>query len=131
MTDMPRRFTRLAAAALATAAVFGPAAAFAAKDPACKQTRWSLQVPQGMSEGEAVIIQSPENHVWRVGVGGVPADAMLIIEYRSTVGSKGEVVLSSGAAELVEGATVTMRLKRDSSLKGVAVAGTWNMKCGK
>lgn len=121
--------SRLVATAFAAAVVFGPVAAFAAKDPACKQTKWSLQVPQGMSEGEAVIIESPENHVWRVGVGGVPADAMLIIEYKSTVGSKGEVVLNAGAAELVEGATVTMRLKRDATQKGVAIAGTYNMKC--
>jgi len=128
---MMRTRRMLAGALLAACLSLPGGAAFAAKDPACKQTRWTLQVPQGMSEGEAVIIESPENHVWRVGVGGVPPDAMLIIEYKSTVGSKGEVVLNSGAAELVEGATVTMRLKRDSSMKGVAVAGTFNMKCGK
>jgi len=122
----------LAAAAVSFACLAGGTAAAAAKDPACRPAKWTLSVPQGMSEGEALIAESPENHIWRVGVGGVPADAMLIIEYKSTVGTKGEVVLNSGAAELVQGSSVTMRLKRSGmGAKGVAVAGTYNIKCGK
>lgn len=126
------RPTLLFATVLAVAALAGPGSASAAKDPACKSTKWTLAVPQGMSEGEAVIVEAPENRIWRVGVGSVPANAMLIIEYKSTVGSKGEVVLNSGAAELVEGSTVTMRLKRGSAASAqLAVAGTYGLKCGK
>ncbi|SHE59113.1 hypothetical protein SAMN02745157_0515 [Kaistia soli DSM 19436] len=127
------RLAPLLAAAVSIACLAGAGTAeAAAKDPACRPTKWTLSVPQGMSEGQAVIAESPENHVWRVGVGGVPADAMLIIEYKSTVGTKGEVVLNSGAAELVQGSIVTMRLKRSGmGAKGVAVAGTYNIKCGK
>ncbi len=125
---------RIAAAVLAACCLAGAGSAeAAAKDPACKPTKWTLSVPQGMDQGEAVIAEAPENHVWRVGVGGVPASSMLIIEYKSTVGTKGEVVLSSGAAELVEGSSITMRLKRSAAAaaKAVAVAGTYNIKCGK
>ena len=122
----------LAAALVTFACLAGAGSAEAAKNPACKPTRWTLTVPQGSAQGEAVIVEVPENHVWRVGVGGVPAAAMLIIEYKSTVGTKGEVVLNSGAAELVDGATVTMRLKRSGdAAKAIAVAGTYNIKCGK
>ncbi len=131
---MIHRSPRLAAALVAAAILAaGAGSAEAAKDPACKPTKWTLNLPSGMDQGEAVIAETPENHVWRVGVGGVPADAMLIIEYKSTVGTKGEVVLNPGAAELVDGATITMRLKRGgaTSQKAIAVAGTYNIKCGK
>lgn len=128
---MTRLSLLIGSATIAIAAMAGTAQA-AAKDPACKPTKWTLAVPQGMDQADAVIVETPENHIWRVGVGGVPADAMLIIEYRSTVGTKGEVVLNSGAAELVNGSSVTMRLKRGSAAAAkLAVAGTYNIKCGK
>lgn len=116
------------AAALSTAPVL-PASA-AAKDPSCKATRWSLALPAGSSDESEVIIDGADNKVWRVGAGGVPPSVMLVIEYRSTNGTKGELVLQSGRAEFVEGSTVTMHLRRVSSGQDkVAVAGTYQVKC--
>lgn len=116
------------AAALSTVPVL-PASA-AAKDPSCQATRWSLSLPAGSSDESKVIIDSPDNKVWRVGAGGVPPSVMLVIEYRSANGAKGELVLQSGRAEFVEGASVTMHLRRvGSGRDGVAVAGTYQVKC--
>jgi hypothetical protein len=103
---------------------------WAAKNPACKSSRWSLTLPQGSTDQSTVIIDGAENQIWRVGAGGVPGSAMLIIEYRSTSGIKGELVLQSGAAEFVEGSTVTMHLRRMAPQSGaIAVAGTYGLKC--
>lgn len=124
---------------LAAAGIFGsaiaaalPAAAKTAADPACKPARWTLAVPAGMSEAETQIIEVPEDHIWRVAVNGVPADSMLIIEYTKQVGTKGEVVLNAGGAELVEGTVVSMQLRRSGGKLGATqITGTYNMKCGK
>lgn len=106
------------------------AAAPVARDPACKAAKWSLALPAGSSDQSATIVDGAENKIWRVGVGGLPPSVMLVIEYRSTVGTKGELVLQSGAAQFVEGAAVTMHLRRVSGEGGkVAVAGTYQVKC--
>lgn len=116
------------AAALSTMPIL-PASA-AAKDPSCKSTRWSLALPAGSSDESKVIVDNPDNKVWRVGAGGVPPSVMLVIEYRSTNGTKGELVLQSGRAEFVEGSTVTMHLRRvGGGRDGVSVAGTYQVKC--
>lgn len=126
---MPR-YIQTAAAVLAALAVLPslPASA-AAKDPACRASSWTLSLPPGSSDQSAVIVEGAENHIWRVGVGGMPASVMLVIEYRSTVGTSGELVLQSGAAQFVEGSTVTMHLRRLSGNAKVNVAGTYQVKC--
>lgn len=124
----PTALSLLTAAALAGAAAI-PAPAAAAKDPACKATQWNLALPAGVSDQTVQIIDSAENRIWRVGVGSVPASVMLVIEYGSTVGTSGELVLQSGAAQFVEGARVSMHLRRMSGNAKVAVAGTYQLKC--
>jgi hypothetical protein len=124
----------LAAAGIVASAFVSavPASAKAPADPACKPTRWTLAVPAGMSEAETQIVEVPEDHIWRVAANGVPADAMLIIEYKKQVGTKGEVVLNAGGAELVEGTTVSVQLRRTGGKMGaVQISGNYNMKCGK
>lgn len=123
---------RVTALALAIALAGVPAlpAGAAEKNPGCKASKWSLALPAGSSDVSAVIVEGAENQVWRVGVGGVPPSVLLVIEYRSSVGTKGELVLQSGAAQFVEGASVTMHLRRVGGEGGkVAIAGTYQVKC--
>ncbi|MCX5512063.1 hypothetical protein C3941_08345 [Kaistia algarum] len=134
MTRLPSILAALVlvASPLATgSAAFAKNAAPVARDPACKASKWTLALPAGSSDESATIVETPENKTWRVGVGGLPPSVMLVIEYKSTVGTKGELVLQSGAAQFVEGASVTMHLRRvgGEGGKAVAVAGTYQVKC--
>jgi hypothetical protein len=126
---MPR-ISVMALSLLAIASSLTTTPALAAKNPACKASRWSLALPAGSSDESAVIVDGSQDETWRVGVGGVPPGVMLVIEYRSTIGIKGELVLQSGAAQFVEGSRVTMHLRRVSGQGGkVAIAGTYQVKC--
>ena len=119
-----------ALAVVPVASLLGTGDSQAAQGAGCKASRWSLSLPQGQASAESVIIDVPENKVWRVSAGRVPANATLVIEYRSTIGTTGEVALDSGGAQLVEGSSVTMRLIRGQA-KGaqLAVGGSYQIKC--
>lgn len=130
---MKKNAILLALAVLASASIVGAGESQAAAKSGggCKSSPWSLSVPAGSGTASATIVQAPEDHIWRVGVGRVPQDAMLVIEYESVKGLKGELVLQSGAAQFVEGSSVTMRLQRDAKGGKLAIAGTYQIKCGK
>lgn len=128
---MKKNAILFALAVLASASIAGESQAAAKSGGGCKSSPWSLSVPAGSGAASATILQSPEDHIWRVGVGRVPQDAMLVIEYENVKGIKGELVLQSGAAQFVEGSSVTMRLQRDAKGSKLAIAGTYQIKCGK
>lgn len=101
-------------------------------DPSCKPAPWTLNLPAGMSQTQTQIISVSDDHIWRVAANSVPADVMLVVEYKKQVGTTGEVVLNSGAAELVEGTTVSVHVRREGGKLGaIVISGVSNMKCGK
>jgi hypothetical protein len=128
---MNRSALTLALAAFSATIALAPAAgvakskatAPAAADPSCSKTRWELR-----GAGSKTIVESGADRVWRVSVGGVPANASVVLEYTRGNGTKGEVGMPSGYATLVEGSSVRMILQAPG---GVAVAGTINAQCGK
>jgi hypothetical protein len=134
---MIRRAPLLAFGLVLVAAAAAPpqaeaASKAAAKGGACQGTRWTLTLPAGSSDASAVIMDGQESRIWRVGVGAVPAQAQLVIEYKAPNGTGGEVVLLSGAAELVDGSSVSMHLRRGSAGSGkITVSGLVGPKCGK
>jgi len=123
------RLSLIAIPLLTAAALAAATPAFAAKDAACKSTRWSLNLPSGSQDQSTTVVDGAEDRIWRVGVGGLPPGVMLVIEYRNTIGIKGELVLQPGEAQLVEGSTVTMHLRRVSGSGAAAAAGSFNAKC--
>jgi hypothetical protein len=128
---MHRSVMTLALAALSTAIAVAPAMAQGkAKaptgDPACKQARWDMK-----GAGSKTIADGNVDRVWRVSIGGVPANAIAILEYTRSNGTKGEVGMPSGYATLVEGASVRMVLQTQGFGGNLVVAGKINAQCGK
>jgi len=118
----------LALAAVSVVAAFSAGESFAktkaaapakVSDPTCKQSRWELK-----GAGTKTIAEGGGDRVWRVSVGGVPANSNAVLEYTRSNGTKGEVGMPSGYATLVEGSSVRMVL-----LGSGAIAGTVNAQC--